>query len=59
VRQADAHAWAEVWREGEGWVRIDPTAAVSPLRVEAGIGAAVPAKAVASRMLPHPNYVVQ
>ena len=42
VRQADAHAWTEVWFSGEGWVRVDPTAAVSPLRVESGIGAAVP-----------------
>ncbi|HKA43122.1 MAG TPA: DUF3488 and transglutaminase-like domain-containing protein [Burkholderiales bacterium] len=42
VRQADAHAWAEVWLRSEGWVRFDPTAAVSPLRVEAGISAAVP-----------------
>jgi transglutaminase-like putative cysteine protease len=25
----DAHAWNEVWLENEGWVRIDPTAAVS------------------------------
>ena len=30
VRQSDAHAWAEVWLEGEGWVAVDPTAAVSP-----------------------------
>ncbi len=37
VRQADAHAWAEVWLEGRGWVRIDPTAAVAPERVELGI----------------------
>lgn len=43
VRQSDAHAWAEVWLEGRGWVRVDPTAAVSPSRVEAGIGAALPA----------------
>ncbi|MGH8754176.1 MAG: transglutaminase TgpA family protein, partial [Burkholderiales bacterium] len=43
VRQADAHAWVEVWLKQRGWVRIDPTAAVSPLRVEAGIAAAVPA----------------
>ena len=43
VRQADAHAWVEVWLKERGWVRIDPTAAVSPLRVEAGIAAAVPA----------------
>jgi transglutaminase-like putative cysteine protease len=42
VRQSDAHAWTEVWFEGEGWIRVDPTAAVSPLRVESGIAAAVP-----------------
>ena len=41
VRQADAHAWSEVWLPGEGWVRIDPTAAVSPLRVEGGVNAAL------------------
>lgn len=33
VRQSDAHAWAEVWTEGRGWVRVDPTAAVSPARI--------------------------
>lgn len=43
VRQSDAHAWAEVWLKGRGWVRIDPTAAVSPMRVESGVAAAVPA----------------
>ncbi len=43
VRQADAHAWTEVWFRDAGWVRVDPTAAVSPRRVEAGIAAAVPA----------------
>lgn len=37
VRQSDAHAWTEVWLEDRGWVRIDPTAAVSPLRIEQGI----------------------
>jgi transglutaminase-like putative cysteine protease len=42
VRQAEAHAWAEVWLEGRGWLRIDPTSAVSPNRVEAGLSAAVP-----------------
>jgi len=34
VRQSDAHAWAEVWLEQSGWVRVDPTAAVAPERVE-------------------------
>ena len=43
VRQSDAHAWAEVWLAGRGWVRVDPTAAVSPIRVESGIAAAMPA----------------
>jgi transglutaminase-like putative cysteine protease len=41
VRQADAHAWSEVWIAGEGWVRVDPTAAVSPTRVEGGVNAAL------------------
>ena len=35
VRQSDAHAWAEVWHEGRGWVRVDPTSAVSPGRTGA------------------------
>jgi transglutaminase-like putative cysteine protease len=43
VRQSDAHAWAEVWLKGRGWVRFDPTAAASPVRVESGVAAAVPA----------------
>ena len=34
VRNSDAHAWAEFWQEGEGWVRVDPTAAVAPERIE-------------------------
>ncbi|MDF1485084.1 DUF3488 and transglutaminase-like domain-containing protein [Ramlibacter sp. H39-3-26] len=33
VRQSDAHAWTEVWMEGRGWVRVDPTAAVAPARL--------------------------
>ncbi len=34
VRQSNAHAWTEVWLADEGWVRIDPTAAIAPHRVE-------------------------
>ncbi len=37
VRQFDAHAWVEVWLEDRGWVRVDPTAAVAPERVEQGL----------------------
>ncbi|VAW52783.1 FIG001454: Transglutaminase-like enzymes, putative cysteine proteases [hydrothermal vent metagenome] len=36
VRQSDAHAWAEVWFDGY-WQRVDPTATISPDRVEQGI----------------------
>lgn len=38
VRQSDAHAWAEVWLAGRGWVRVDPTGAVAPDRIERGAG---------------------
>ncbi|SMF64018.1 Transglutaminase-like enzymes, putative cysteine proteases [Alteromonadaceae bacterium Bs31] len=41
VRQSDAHAWAEVWLPKEGWVRVDPTSAVSPLRIERALHEAV------------------
>ncbi len=36
VRQSDAHAWVEVWLAGRGWVRVDPTAAVAPERIDLG-----------------------
>ncbi|MEY2890368.1 MAG: hypothetical protein RJA98_276 [Pseudomonadota bacterium] len=36
VRQSAAHAWAEYWQEGRGWVRADPTAAVAPERIDFG-----------------------
>ena len=41
VRQSDAHAWTEVWIEGRGWIRVDPTAAVSPDRIESGLDEAL------------------
>jgi len=34
VRQSEAHAWAEVWLEGRGWLRVDPTAVVAPERLQ-------------------------
>jgi transglutaminase-like putative cysteine protease len=36
VSQAEAHAWVEVWLKGQGWVRIDPTAAIAAQRIERG-----------------------
>ena len=43
VRQSDAHAWSEVWIAGRGWVRVDPTAAVAPERIQGGLIDAVAA----------------
>ncbi|HZZ91449.1 MAG TPA: DUF3488 and transglutaminase-like domain-containing protein [Usitatibacter sp.] len=51
VRQADAHAWTEVWLADQGWVRVDPTAVVSPLRVENGVNAALGPIGVAAAMI--------
>jgi len=42
VRQSDAHAWAEVYLRGRGWLRVDPTAAAVPSRIEAGLARAMP-----------------
>ncbi len=39
VRKSDAHAWSEIWLEGQGWVRVDPTSAVAPERVQSDIRA--------------------
>ncbi|MFQ6372426.1 transglutaminaseTgpA domain-containing protein [Shewanella sp. YIC-542] len=36
VYQYMAHAWSEVWLEGQGWVRFDPTAMIAPERIEQG-----------------------
>lgn len=41
VRQSDAHAWNEVWLEGVGWQRVDPTSAVAPARIESGVSGAM------------------
>jgi hypothetical protein len=41
VRQSDAHAWAEVWLAEVGWIRVDPTAAVAPERIERNLDAAI------------------
>ncbi len=59
IRQADAHAWAEVWLKDRGWVRVDPTAAIAPERVEREINVdrqAVYGIAAANNYLPRTVY---
>ena len=50
VRQSDAHAWAEVWMAGSGWVRVDPTSAVAPGRTGAFERLQAPRGALAAAM---------
>jgi transglutaminase-like putative cysteine protease len=58
VRQSDAHAWAEVWLEGAGWMRVDPTAAVAPQRIESGsLGFAASADGAADDFLPQSGFI--
>jgi len=47
VRQSSAHAWAEYWVKGTGWVRADPTAAVAPERISSGRNLQAPTGLVA------------
>ena len=58
VRQSHAHAWSEVWLQGRGWTRVDPTAAVAPERVESGLDAALPeGEPVPGRMLRRSGFL--
>jgi transglutaminase-like putative cysteine protease len=53
VRQSEAHAWAEVWLEGRGWTRVDPTAVVVPDRLQRGILDLMPQELSARARLLH------
>ncbi|MDE2081170.1 MAG: DUF3488 domain-containing transglutaminase family protein [Burkholderiales bacterium] len=50
VRQSAAHAWAEIWQPGAGWLRVDPTAAVAPDRIERGTRLPLPQGLVAGAL---------
>ena len=58
VRQSDAHAWTEVWLEGVGWRRVDPTAAVAPDRIEFGRSGSMFGGAAAAWGLPAPSALL-
>jgi transglutaminase-like putative cysteine protease len=55
VRQSDAHAWAEVWLAGRGWVRVDPTSAVAPGRIGTLQRLQAPRGVIASALLGNVN----
>ena len=58
VRQSDAHAWTEVWLDGRGWTRVDPTSAVAPERINQGITGAMWSDIGASWGLAAPSRVL-
>jgi transglutaminase-like putative cysteine protease len=47
LRQSNAHAWDEIWIDGRGWIRIDPTASIAPQRIERDISDSVSADTAA------------
>ncbi|MDO9434862.1 DUF3488 and transglutaminase-like domain-containing protein [Hydrogenophaga sp.] len=60
VRQRDAHAWAEVWQQGLGWVRVDPTSAVAPGRTGTVQRLSAPEGAIAGAIRSfNPNLAAQ
>ncbi|HEX4564074.1 MAG TPA: DUF3488 and transglutaminase-like domain-containing protein, partial [Solirubrobacteraceae bacterium] len=63
VRQADAHAWTEVWLEGRGWTRVDPTAVIEPERLRRGafdlLSEAMPASTRLLRAAPWLVHLLQ
>ncbi|WP_233447022.1 transglutaminase-like domain-containing protein, partial [Ideonella azotifigens] len=50
VRQSHAHAWAEYWQQGRGWLRADPTSAVAPDRIQRSRALEVPQGLVAGTL---------
>jgi len=57
LRQSDAHAWSEVWLEGQGWTRVDPTAVVAPERLQRSLRDLLPASASIRLRLARSNWL--
>lgn len=57
VRQSDAHAWAEAWFAGRGWVRFDPTATAVPQRISQGLENALPSADLPLLMQPRMHWL--
>ncbi len=57
VRQSDAHAWTEIFLGSRGWVRVDPTAASIPGRIESGLARSVPERELLPLMHPRLEWL--
>ena len=57
VRQSEAHAWAEVWLDSSGWVRIDPTSVVAPGRLQRGLQALLAESGTAAALLGNADWL--
>jgi transglutaminase-like putative cysteine protease len=57
VRQSDAHAWTEVWLDGTGWVRVDPTAVVAPERLQRNVNELLGDGALTGRLFVHSPWL--
>jgi transglutaminase-like putative cysteine protease len=55
VRQADAHAWCEVWLPENGWTRVDPTNAVAPGRASLDLTSFLETRIASGQMGVRPN----
>jgi protein-glutamine gamma-glutamyltransferase len=53
VRQSEAHAWTEIWLDGRGWMRVDPTAVVAPERLQRGVFDLLPESLPATTVAMH------
>ena len=52
VRQADTHAWCEVWLPESGWTRVDPTNIVAPGRASLDLNSFLEGRIASGQMEP-------
>jgi transglutaminase-like putative cysteine protease len=58
LRQSDAHAWNEVWIDGNGWLRVDPTSSIAANRVDHALNdAASPEERLTGRWQGHTAWL--
>ena len=58
VRQADTHAWCEVWLPESGWTRVDPTTAVAPGRASLDLNSFLERGIASGQMEPRQSALV-